>query len=280
MLYICITSPLSSSSKATCMGNVTTWWQFGREIKEGQETAILLSSVSMMISLIFVKQLQYSNCLSCFSLLLNLGEYFTQGCWGDTKSPRKDSNMYYQLFIKNLLEQNRIWETNRSSLSCWLCCLGDYCWNINSTSGQCLKLSSCSEKQITYNTQKATGRTGHLWKVTCHFIESDVLGFRCKFHIQSRTAAAQPRHNLLRSSSSTIPTCRKTKTRAERKMVHTRSKSLMLSPAKKARLKWQICKFKVCPHFICCITMQNSNSYEHAFLYEPKTLTQSHRTFS
>lgn len=195
MLYICITSPLSSSSKATCMGNVTTWWQFGREIKEGQETAILLSSVSMMISLIFVKQLQYSNCLSCFSLLLNLGEYFTQGCWGDTKSPCKDSNMYYQLFIKNLLEQNRIWETNRSSLSCWLCCLGDYCWNINSTSGQCLKLSSCSEKQITYNTQKATGQDGALVKgdVSLYWVRRIGVQMQISHPVKNCSSSAQTR---------------------------------------------------------------------------------------
>lgn len=33
------------------------------------------------------------------------------------KSPSRDSNIYHQLFIKPSLEQNMIWQTNRSSPS-------------------------------------------------------------------------------------------------------------------------------------------------------------------
>lgn len=81
------------------------------------------------------------------------------------KSPSRESNIYHQLFIKPLLQHNMIWQTNRSSPPCCCaCCLRDHCWNTNSGADWCHKLSSCSEKQITYSIPKSTDWMWHFTK--------------------------------------------------------------------------------------------------------------------
>lgn len=75
---------------------------------------------------------------------------------------------------------------------------------------------------------------------------------------QDYLAAAWPRHDLSQSSSSNS-TYLKTKTRTERKMVHTRSRRMMLTSAKLHSWSDKYANSR-------CVHTSASYSYEHAFL--------------
>lgn len=85
---------------------------------------------------------------------LDFGEYFYR------KPAEEARNRIFTINYSYSICSNRIGFGNlMEAVSCWLNCLRDHCWNINSSLVGCPVPSSCPEKQISHR-QKATERMG------------------------------------------------------------------------------------------------------------------------
>lgn len=85
---------------------------------------------------------------------LDLGEYFTGVA-------EEAQNRIFTINYSYSICSNRIGFWNlMEAVSCWLSCLRDRCWNINSSLVGRPVLSPYPEKQISHGTRKATGRRG------------------------------------------------------------------------------------------------------------------------